>query len=163
VPPGSISKGEALATTGGGKTVACAICHGEGLEGLSEIPSIAGREPMYLVRQLTDIKNGNRVGTWTVLMNQVVAKLDGDDIIALAARSIAPAIVRKLGQASWITRLVRRTVATRFGPLPAGEIPIELLFLAASAAGISRKVAVVDTPRSLVVTPRNDLLHPLPC
>jgi cytochrome c553 len=85
VPPGSISKGEALATTGGGKTVACAICHGEGLQGLNEIPSIAGREPMYLVRQLTDIKNGNRVGTWTVLMNQVVAKLDGDDIIALAA------------------------------------------------------------------------------
>jgi cytochrome c553 len=85
VPPGSISKGEALATTGGGKTVGCAICHGEGLEGLNEIPSIAGREPMYLVRQLTDIKNGNRVGTWTVLMNQVVAKLDGDDIIALAA------------------------------------------------------------------------------
>jgi hypothetical protein len=59
--------------------------------------------------------------------------------------------------------------STRFGPLPAGEIPIGLLFfggllfLAASAAGISRKVAVVDTPRSLVVTPRNDLLHPLPC
>ncbi len=86
VPPGSIAKGEALATTGGGgKTVACAICHGEGLKGLNEIPSIAGRDPMYLTRQLMDIKSGNRTGTWTVLMNQVVAKLDQDDIIALAA------------------------------------------------------------------------------
>jgi cytochrome c553 len=86
VPPGSIAKGEALATTGGGgKTVACAICHGEGLKGLNEIPSLAGREPIYLVRQLMDIKSGNRVGTWTVLMNQVVAKLDESDIIALAA------------------------------------------------------------------------------
>jgi cytochrome c553 len=86
VPPGSVAKGEALATSGGGgKTVACAICHGEGLKGLNEVPSIAGREPMYLTRQLMDIKSGNRVGTWTVLMNQVVAKLDQDDIIALAA------------------------------------------------------------------------------
>jgi len=86
VPPDIIAKGEALATTGGGgKTVACAICHGEGLKGLNEIPSLAGREPIYLVRQLMDIKSGNRVGTWTVLMNQVVAKLDESDIIALAA------------------------------------------------------------------------------
>jgi cytochrome c553 len=86
VPPGSIAKGEALATTGGGgKTVACAICHGEGLKGINEIPSIAGRDPMYLTRQLMDIKSGARTGTWAVLMNQVVAKLDQDDIIALAA------------------------------------------------------------------------------
>jgi len=86
VPPGSIAKGEALANSGGGgKTVPCAICHGEGLHGLNEIPSIAGREPMYLARQLMDIKSGARTGTWTVLMNQVVAKLDDTDIVDLAA------------------------------------------------------------------------------
>jgi len=86
VPPGSIAKGEALANSGGGgKTVPCAICHGEGLHGLNEIPAIAGREPMYLSRQLMDIKSGARVGTWTVLMNQVVAKLDDTDIVDLAA------------------------------------------------------------------------------
>jgi cytochrome c553 len=86
VPPGSIAKGEALATTGGGgKTVACAICHGEGLKGLGEVPALANREPVYLARQLMDIKSGNRTGTWAVLMNQVVARLDQDDIIALAA------------------------------------------------------------------------------
>ena len=86
VPPGSIAKGEALATTGGGgKTVPCAICHGEGLKGLGEVPSLAGRDPMYLTRQLMDIKSGNRTGAWIALMQQVVAKLDKDDIIALAA------------------------------------------------------------------------------
>jgi cytochrome c553 len=86
VPPGSLAKGEALATTGGGgKTVACAICHGEGLKGLGEVPPLANRDPMYLVRQLTDIKSGNRTGAWIVLMQQVVAKLDQNDIIALAA------------------------------------------------------------------------------
>ena len=86
VPPGSIAKGEALATTGGGgKTVQCAICHGEGLKGLGEVPSLAGRDPMYLTRQLMDIKSGNRTGAWITLMQQVVAKLDESDIIALSA------------------------------------------------------------------------------
>lgn len=86
VPPGSIAKGEALATTGGGgKTVPCAICHGEGLKGLGEVPSLAGRDPMYLTRQLMDIKSGNRTGAWITLMQQVVAKLDDNDIIALAS------------------------------------------------------------------------------
>jgi len=86
VPPGSIAKGEALATTGGGgKTVPCAICHGEGLKGLGEVPSLAGRDAIYLTRQLTDIKSGNRTGAWITLMQQVVAKLDESDIIALSA------------------------------------------------------------------------------
>jgi cytochrome c553 len=86
VAPGTISKGEALATTGGGgKTVACAICHGEGLKGLGEVPSLAGRDPIYLTRQLMDIKSGNRTGAWIALMQPVVAKLDEGDIIALAS------------------------------------------------------------------------------
>jgi cytochrome c553 len=86
VPPGSIAKGEQLATSGGnGKTVPCAICHGEGLKGLGEVPALASRDPMYLTRQLMDIKKGSRTGAWVTLMQQVVAKLDTDDIIALAA------------------------------------------------------------------------------
>jgi cytochrome c553 len=93
VPPGSLAKGQQLATTGGnGKTVACATCHGEGLKGLGEVPSLAGRDPSYLSRQLMDIKSGKRTGAWIVLMQQVVAKLDTDDIIALAgyAASLQP-------------------------------------------------------------------------
>jgi cytochrome c553 len=86
VPPGSLAKGEQLATTGGnGKTVPCAVCHGEGLHGLAEVPSLAGRDPMYLSRQLMDIKKGSRTGAWVPLMQPVVAKLDDGDIIALAA------------------------------------------------------------------------------
>lgn len=86
VAPGTVAKGEALATTGGGgKTLQCAICHGEGLKGLGEVPSLAGRDPIYLTRQLLDIKSGNRTGAWITLMQQVVAKLDDNDIIALAS------------------------------------------------------------------------------
>src|SRR3954468_15458450 len=50
VPRGSIDKGEALVTSGGGKTVACGTCHGQNLQGLGDVPGIAGRHPNYIVR-----------------------------------------------------------------------------------------------------------------
>ena len=43
VPPGSISKGEAIAKTGGGKTSACISCHGPDLKGMGPMPPLAGR------------------------------------------------------------------------------------------------------------------------
>jgi cytochrome c553 len=86
VPPGSIKKGEELATTGGGgKTVPCAVCHGPGLKGLNEVPPIANRDLLYVARQLNDFQTGARTGTWAALMKPVVEKLTLDDMIALAA------------------------------------------------------------------------------
>lgn len=86
VPPGSVKKGEALVTTGGGgKTTACATCHGADLQGLGPVPGIAGRSPSYLVRQLYDMQQGVRHGVWTELMKPVVAKLTPDDMIAIVA------------------------------------------------------------------------------
>jgi cytochrome c553 len=86
VPPGSIKKGEQLVTTGGGgKSIPCAICHGPELGGLGDIPPITGRSPMYVYRQLNDIKIGSRTGAMTPLMKAVVDKLDDGDMIAIAA------------------------------------------------------------------------------
>jgi cytochrome c553 len=86
VPKGSIAKGKALVTSGDhGKTIACAICHGQDLHGLGEVPAIAGRHPDYIVRQLWSIQTGERTGTWAVLMNAVVEKLSVDDMLAIAA------------------------------------------------------------------------------
>jgi cytochrome c553 len=86
VPTGSIAKGEALVTNGGeGKTIPCAICHGQTLKGLGEVPSITGRPPTYVVRQLNDMKSGARSGTSMALMQAVVDKLTIDDMIAIAA------------------------------------------------------------------------------
>jgi cytochrome c553 len=86
VPTGSIKRGEALVTTGGdGKTVPCGICHGPTLKGLAEIPPLAGRTGIYLVRQLNDMQVGNRSGVGTELMKAVVAKLSADDMVAIAA------------------------------------------------------------------------------
>ena len=85
VPPGSIAKGEALVTTGGGKTVACGTCHGDDLKGLGPIPPLAGRSPSYTVRQLFDLQQGVRKGPWSALMKSAVEKLTVDDMIAIAA------------------------------------------------------------------------------
>jgi cytochrome c553 len=86
VPVGTLKKGEALVTKGGdGKTVACAACHGEGLKGNGNFPSLAGRSPSYLARQLYDMQHFTRVGPGTQLMQQVVEKLSEDDILAITA------------------------------------------------------------------------------
>jgi cytochrome c553 len=85
VPPSSIAKGHELATTGGGKSAACTICHGPGLNGVGPIPGLAGRSPSYLVRQLYDFQHGHRAGPWSPLMAPNVINLTPDDMVVLAA------------------------------------------------------------------------------
>ena len=76
VPPGSLAKGRALANGGGGKTVACAICHGDGLKGLANVPRLAGLHPIYVARQLHLFKEGDRSGPDAPLMKKPVAEPD---------------------------------------------------------------------------------------
>jgi len=84
VPRGSIARGKALAEGAGGRT-ACAICHGSHLRGLGPVPALAGRSPSYIVRQLYDMRRGVRNGSWSALMQPVVAELSIEDMVALAA------------------------------------------------------------------------------
>ncbi len=86
VPPGSIARGEALVKGGASeKTVQCALCHGEALNGLGEVPRLAGLQPLYIARQLFDMKHGSSAGKAAALMKPVVANLSEDDIIAISA------------------------------------------------------------------------------
>jgi cytochrome c553 len=93
VPPGSVAKGKALAESGGsGKTVSCAICHGDNLKGLGNVPRLAGLHPIYIARQLYLFKDGTRNGGDAALMKKPVARLTDDDILNLSAylASLAP-------------------------------------------------------------------------
>jgi cytochrome c553 len=94
VPPGSLGAGKALVTTGARAgadpvkalvTVGCASCHGPNLEGVGDVPGIAGRSPDYLARQLYDFQQGTRRGAQSATMQLVCAKLADDDFIAIAA------------------------------------------------------------------------------
>ncbi len=85
VPKGSVARGEALALYGNEGVTACTVCHGNDLDGLAMVPSLRGRSPSYIARQLADMKLGKRRGAWTPLMAPVVTSLGGDDILHLAA------------------------------------------------------------------------------
>jgi cytochrome c553 len=84
VPKGSLEKGKVLVTTGGdGTTMKCTMCHGPDLRGSGTIPSIAGRSPSQMTRQIIDFQNGNRNGAMAPMMKGVVAKLTIEDIVAI--------------------------------------------------------------------------------
>jgi cytochrome c553 len=82
VPVGSVKRGEALVKGG---ELPCISCHGPELKGFGDAPHLAGRSPMYLFRQLNDIKVSTRAGANAELMQPVVAKLSQDDMLVISA------------------------------------------------------------------------------
>jgi cytochrome c553 len=89
VPPGSVRRGKALVAAA---AAPCATCHGADLKGVGDIPSIRGRSPIYVFRQLYLFQSGSRNGAIAPLMKQTVASLSRPDMIDLAAYlgSLAP-------------------------------------------------------------------------
>jgi cytochrome c553 len=85
-PPGSIARGRALArrsvATG---LLTCEGCHGATLNGMGDIPPLAGRGPTYLLRQLIAFRTGDRSTTAGAPMRVVAAAMTLDDMIAVAA------------------------------------------------------------------------------
>ena len=64
VPVGSIKKGEALVKTGGGRTTACAVCHGTDLKGLGPVPGT--RRPFAELRRQTVVRHADWRAEWFV-------------------------------------------------------------------------------------------------
>ena len=98
VPVGAIARGKNLVTTGGssivnnqivlGRATACTTCHGQDLRGMgADIPPLAGRSPSYLAREIFDIQQGMRAGSYPVmpLMKKAIEKLTAEDIIDITA------------------------------------------------------------------------------
>jgi cytochrome c553 len=98
VPVGAIARGRNLVTTGGssivnneivlGRATACTTCHGQDLRGMApDIPPLAGRSPSYLAREMFDIQQGMRAGSYPVLplMKKAVENLTAEDIIDITA------------------------------------------------------------------------------
>jgi cytochrome c553 len=86
VPPGSLARGKALATTWRDEGAApCTSCHGDELHGVGPIPPTAGRFPAYILRQLMAFKTGARATPASMPMNDVASKLSLADMIAVAA------------------------------------------------------------------------------
>jgi cytochrome c553 len=92
VPVGSIAKGKELAESGGGRTLACAACHGPDLKGAGDVPRLGGVHPIYIARQLYRFRDGTRNGAGAALMKPAVERLTDEDVVALSAYlgSLAP-------------------------------------------------------------------------
>lgn len=84
VPRGSIARGRALVSSGGGG-LPCRSCHGPELKGMGNVPPLAGRSPSYLARQLYDIQHGARKGPAVAPMLPEVAHMTSADRIAVVA------------------------------------------------------------------------------
>jgi len=84
VPIGSLREGGAIVR---GERVGppCATCHGKNLHGHELAPSIAGRSPSYVVRQLYEIQTGVRTGSGVKLMKAAMARLSPDEMMDVAA------------------------------------------------------------------------------
>ncbi len=86
VPPGTTARGRQIVTQGpAGITTACATCHGPDLLGMAGTPSLAGRSPASLLRQLISFRTGARADSASVLMRPVVNAMTIDDMVAAVA------------------------------------------------------------------------------
>lgn len=85
VPPGSIAAGAKIAAQGTGTAAACASCHGAKLQGVGDIPYLAGRSPTYLVRELILFRLGRRTNAGAAPMRTEVSHLRLKDMINVAA------------------------------------------------------------------------------
>jgi cytochrome c553 len=66
----------------------CALCHGQNLKGqyvkgMGDVPSIAGRSPSQVARQLIDFRSGARHGANSAQMRVLAGKLTDADIVAI--------------------------------------------------------------------------------
>ncbi len=84
VPVGSLIRGANI-VKGKGLGPPCASCHGRDLRGGPLAPSISGRSPSYIFRQLYEIQNGVRTGSGVKLMKVAMAHLSPDEMIDVAA------------------------------------------------------------------------------
>jgi cytochrome c553 len=85
VPPGSIARGAVIAAKGDGAVLPCEACHGASLQGISDIPPLAGRSPAYIVRELILFKTGARRNAQALPMRTEASHLTVRDMVSAAA------------------------------------------------------------------------------
>lgn len=85
VPPGSVAAGAKISAHGVGAAPACESCHGAKLQGVGDIPYLAGRSPTYIVRELILFRLGRRTNPGAVPMRTEVSHLSVKDMINVAA------------------------------------------------------------------------------
>jgi len=84
-PVGAVARGKALVESGGPGGNPCTACHGADLNGVANVPGLAGRSPPYLARMLWDIRTGARQGPGVAPMQAVTRDLTPAQIVDITA------------------------------------------------------------------------------
>jgi cytochrome c553 len=77
--PEQTQLGESIA-----RSVRCASCHGDSLQGVDNVARLAGQRQEYLLKALRDFKSGARTGTGLNVMVEVAQPFSDPQIQALA-------------------------------------------------------------------------------
>jgi cytochrome c553 len=85
VPPGSLERGAVIAVKGEGSAAACESCHGASLQGVGDIPPLAGRSPTYIARELILFREGKRTNPEAAPMQREASALTLPEMIDVAA------------------------------------------------------------------------------
>ena len=85
VPPGSVAVGAKIAAEGVAGAPACESCHGAHLQGVGDIPYLAGRSPTYIARELILFRLGRRTDPGAAPMRTEVSHFTLKDMIDIAA------------------------------------------------------------------------------
>jgi cbb3-type cytochrome c oxidase subunit III len=111
-----LAAGEAKATT------VCVACHvADGSRGLPTFPNLQGQHPQYLVKQLTEFKEGKRKNS---VMNGMAAALSPEDMRNVSAfyasKKAAPGVAKNKDLVAVGERIFRGGIAKKGVPACAG-------------------------------------------
>ena len=84
-PAASAAPGASIAAKGAGAALPCEACHGASLQGVGNIPPLAGRSPAYIVRELLLFRTGARRNAQALPMRREASHLTVRDMVAAAA------------------------------------------------------------------------------
>jgi cytochrome c553 len=88
-PPSDLSRARQLATTGAGGVPACLSCHSAAAPALAggpiAAPRLVGQRDVYIAKQLTDFRAGDRDNDPNAIMRTIASSLTDTDIAGLAA------------------------------------------------------------------------------
>ncbi|MBS0449439.1 MAG: cytochrome c4 [Proteobacteria bacterium] len=115
-PKADVAKGQAKATA------VCAACHADdGNRGSPAYPILQGQHPEYIVKQLTEFKEGKRVNPIMQGMAAPLSESDMRDVAAFyAGKSAKPGFAKSKDLASLGEKIYRGGIADRSIPACAG-------------------------------------------
>jgi cytochrome c553 len=85
VRPEQMQLGQRIIADGdGGRLARCSACHGADLKGQGDVPRLLGRQTLYIIRAMNDMRTGANKNPRAAPMAAVAARMTDEDIVGAA-------------------------------------------------------------------------------